>query len=241
MGKRSAGREMTMEEYEAWSAAYKLSEKVKETANEVGGPQLSLVPIPTAMKPGPEPDNLDHPANFEPEPSRNRHGWSALRQRVFILTLAETGSVHVAAKEALMSARGAYALRVRSGAFRLAWDTAQQLAVGRLSALAFDRAINGRPEQIYEGGELVGERRVPNDRLLMWLLARLDPKRFAMPWEQRGDAGDPQADASSAIAGHLDGLEDTEPFDVLSLDGPVTPDAAPEPLAKPKPEQAPRP
>jgi hypothetical protein len=113
-----------------------------------------------------------------------------------------------------MSARGAYALRVRSQPFREAWDAAQQLAVGRLSALAFDRAINGRPEQIYEEGELVGERRVPNDRLLMWLLARLDPRRFAMPWEQRGDIGDPQADASATFPGRIDAIEDVEPFDI---------------------------
>ena len=32
----------------------------------------------------------------------------------------------------------------------------------------------------------------------MWLLARLDPKRFALPWEQRGDA-DPQSGAAAAF------------------------------------------
>lgn len=81
------------------------------------------------------------------------------------------------------------------------------MAVGRLSAIAFDRAINGRIEQVYHCGELIGERRVPSDKLLMWLLARLDPKRFDMPWEQRGDA-DPQAQASASFSGLLDGLSD---------------------------------
>ena len=213
MGRRSQKRDWSLEEFDAWSEANKRTQEVKETANEVGGPQLSLVPVPTDLKAGPEPDNLNCPVPFEPEPSRHRAGWSAYRQRVFILSLAETGSVHQAAKEALMSARGAYALRVRSQPFREAWDAAQQLAVGRLSALAFDRAINGRPEQIYEDGVLVGERRIPNDRLLTWLLARLDPKRFAMPWEQRGETGDPQAEASAALPNHLDAIEDVEPFD----------------------------
>jgi hypothetical protein len=46
-----------------------------------------------------------------------------------------------------------------------------------------------------------------NDRLLTWLLARLDPKRFALPWEQRGDA-DPQAEAVAAFSGLLDDLTD---------------------------------
>lgn len=69
------------------------------------------------------------------------------------------------------------------------------------------RAINGRIEQVYHQGELVGERRVPNDRLLTWLLARLDPRRFALPWEQRGDA-DPQAEASNGFAAMLAALDD---------------------------------
>jgi len=43
--------------------------------------------------------------------------------------------------------------------------------------------------------------------LLTWLLARLDPKRFALPWEQRGDA-DPQADAVSAFPELLDAVND---------------------------------
>jgi hypothetical protein len=48
----------------------------------------------------------------------------------------------------------------------------------------------------------------------MWLLARLDPRRFAMPWEQRGDIGDPQADASATFPGRIDAIEDVEPFDI---------------------------
>jgi hypothetical protein len=84
---------------------------------------------------------------------------------------------------------------------------AEQMAVGRLSPIAFDRAINGRIEQVYKDGELVGERQVPSDKLLMWLLARLDPKRFALPWEQRGEA-DPQADAATAFPALLDSIAD---------------------------------
>ena len=210
---RRAKRDMSLEEFDAWCAARSRVEQVNATASEVGGPQLSLVPLSDAARAGPEPDNLDCPMPFEPEPSRLKMGWSAYRQRVFILSLAETGSVHQAAGEALMSARSAYALRVRSAPFREAWDAAQQLAVGRLSALAFDRAINGRPEQVFQDGNLVGEKRVPNDRLLMWLLARLDPKRFAMPWEQRGEVGDPQAEVSAAFPARLGSIEDVEPFD----------------------------
>ena len=123
--------------------------------------------------------------------------------------MAETGSVHLSAKSAGLSARSAYSVRVRSSAFAAAWDAAQQLAVGRLSALAFDRAIHGRVDQVYHDGDLVGERRVPSERLLMWLLARLDPKRFAAPWERRkDDASDPQSEAQQAFPALIDGLTD---------------------------------
>lgn len=146
-----------------------------------------------------------------PESRKRLAGWSVVRQRMFLDVLAETGSVHLAASEARLSARGAYRLRARSPAFAAAWDTAEQLAVGRLSALAFDRAIHGRTEQVWVHGELVEERRLPSDRLLTWLLARLDPRRFAAPWEMRGDPNaDPQADARKAFPGQLAALIDIE-------------------------------
>ena len=150
-----------------------------------------------------------HAVPFAPEPSRKGGGWSASRQLVFVETLAETGSVHLAAKSAGLSARSAYSLRIRSTPFARAWDAGQQLAVGRLSALVFDRAINGRVEQVWCGDELVGEKRVPSDRLLTWLLARLDPARFAAPWERRsGDLSDPQADVHAAFPALMAALTD---------------------------------
>ena len=157
-------------------------------------------PAPVAAMPF---DGVELPA------TRNRlAGWSADRQRYFLATLAETGSVHLASSAARLSARSAYKLRTRSPAFAAAWDTALQLAVGRLSAIVFDRAIHGRVEQVFADGDLVAERRVPSDKLLTWLLARLDPKRFALPWEQRGDA-DPQAEAVARFPALLDALDDT--------------------------------
>ena len=44
----------------------------------------------------------------------------------------------------------------------------------------------------------------------MWLLARLDPRRFAAPWELRKDGiADPQAEARGSFAALLDALPDT--------------------------------
>jgi len=227
---RTKTREWTVEEFNAWSAATSRVDEVREAGAEEGGPFVSLVPRPTSVPLDFLPDEVCVPAGspgdcrgqtpalpppagetvqFTPEPSRKAGGWSAGRQRLFIETLAETGSVHQAARSAGLSARSAYGLRVRSRPFAVAWDAAQQLAVGRLSALAFDRAINGRVEQVYHEGNLIGERRIPSERLLMWLLARLDPRRFAAPWERRkDDLSDPQADAHQLFPGLLDGLHD---------------------------------
>lgn len=213
------GRDLTIDEFYEWEAAVRNVEDVMEATAEVGGPRVSLVPVPQSVPLDFLPDEVSLPATsssssgaipFNPEPSRKAGGWSATRQALYIETLAETGSVHLAAKAAGLSARSAYALRVRSPAFAAAWDAGQQLAVGRLSALAFDRAIHGRIEQVYRDGDLIAEKRVPSERLLMWLLARLDPKRFAAPWERpSGDTSDPQAEVQTAFPALLAALVDT--------------------------------
>ncbi|WP_294122082.1 hypothetical protein [Sphingomonas sp.] len=211
-------RDMTLEEFDAWAAAQRNVSDTKDAGAEEGGPRVSLVPLPSSVPvdflpdevsiAGPTPTGL-HAVPFSPEPSRKAGGWSAERQKHFIESLAETGSVHLSAKSAGLSARSAYGLRVRSAPFAAAWDAAQQLAVGRLSALAFDRAIHGGIQQTYRDGELIGEKQVPSERLSMWLLARLDPKRFAAPWERRkDDNSDPQAEAQQAFPTMLEVLED---------------------------------
>lgn len=204
-------RDMTVEEFDAWSNSQKKHDELAEAADEEGGPRLSLVPAPEQGDAWPT--DLLPPAAMPfdgvalEDSKRRLAGWSAERQRLFLTVLAETGSVHLASSAARLSARSAYHLRTRSPAFAAAWNAAQQLAVGRLSAIAFDRAINGRVEQVFQDGQLVGERRVPSDRLLTWLLARLDPRRFALPWEQRGDA-DPQAEAVGAFPELLEAVTD---------------------------------
>lgn len=219
---RRATRDMTIAEFDRWHEATRDNDAVLEATAEEGGPRISLVPEPKSVPLDFLPDEIALPVTvpatdtesgvvpFKPEPSRKLvGGWNADRQRLYIETLAETGSVHLSARAAGLSARSAYALRVRSSAFSAAWDAAQQLAVGRLSALAFDRAIHGRIEQVYHQGELVGEKRVPSERLLMWLLSRLDPKRFALPWERDKDsAADPQAEAQRAFPTLLESLTD---------------------------------
>jgi hypothetical protein len=219
MARRRVKPEMSLEDFKRWSDAEDRVAATKAQCNEVGGPSVSLVPKPTTAHPDILPDEVSIPARpltgpvavpFTPQPSRKTGGWSADRQRNFIEALAETGCVHQSTRWSGLSARSVYALRVRSPAFAAAWDAAQQLAVGRLSSIAFDRAIHGRVEQIYFGGELLDEKRIPSDRLLMWLLARLDPKRFAFPWERgKDEAADPQREAQQDFSAKLAALTDT--------------------------------
>ena len=110
--------------------------------------------------------------------TRNRYqGWSADKQRMFLRQLAATGSVTRAAEAVGMTARAAYYLRNRpqAKAFREGWALALRAASDTLVAVAYDRAINGARQKYWQDGKLIGERLVPSDRMLTWLLARIDP------------------------------------------------------------------
>ena len=154
--------------------------------------------------------------DFSPAPTRKqRAGWTAERQRRFIEHLSLTGSVGEACAIAGVASSSAYRLRNKAGAesFARAWDAALALAATRLSAIAFDRAINGRAERFYRDGELVMERRMPSDYLLTWLLSRLDPLQFGSPGARAlaQAAGDPRDAARNSLPRLLAGLSDLAP------------------------------
>lgn len=112
------------------------------------------------------------------EPGRVRPGgWTAVRQRKFLVALAETGSVSEASVQAGISARSAYRLRQRTdaAAFADAWDHALKLATMRLMTLAFERATTGTVREIWREGRLIGTTRAPSEKLLMFLIRHLLP------------------------------------------------------------------
>lgn len=109
-------------------------------------------------------------------------GWSHERQRSFIEALADCGSVLEAARQVGMSASGAYRLRRSPGgeAFAAAWDAAIHQAALHLVDVAFDRAIHGSDEPVFDKeGRRIGRRMRQNDRLLMFLLRAHLPDRYA--------------------------------------------------------------
>jgi hypothetical protein len=139
---------------------------------------------------------------FSPVPRQcQRHdGWTADRQRRFIAALADLGSVRAAAHAVNMTPEGAYLLRrhPQGEEFRAAWEAALALGVQRLEDTAMDRALNGVEVPVYHFGEIIGTRRVYNDRLLMFLLRNRAPARFA---------ADSVPNADAATRSHLERLK----------------------------------
>ena len=154
--------------------------------------------------------------DFEPAPTRKRNaGWTAEWQRTFLEHFALTGHAGEACARVGLSSSSLYRLCNRPGAdsFVAAWNAARVLACTRGSAIAWDRAINGRVERFYKDGELVMERRVPSDYLLTWMLSRLDPVQFGSPAAkaQALATGDPREAARKSLPGLLDSLADVPP------------------------------
>ena len=113
-------------------------------------------------------------------PTHRIDGWTAVRQTAFIETLAFTGSVTQAAQAAEMSVSSAYRLRgsARGVEFRRDWVAALGVAHARVHELAMERMTEGTEVPVWYKGELVGFKKVISDRLLMFMLDRLDPDRL---------------------------------------------------------------
>ncbi|MEK7343907.1 MAG: hypothetical protein AABZ73_08805 [Pseudomonadota bacterium] len=104
-------------------------------------------------------------------------GWSPARQRRFLETLAATGVVRLACESVRITARSAYALRIRrdGAAFRLGWDAAILIARARLADDLLARAITGCTDTIQRDEENFQVTRHRHDnRLAMSMLSRLD-------------------------------------------------------------------
>lgn len=131
-------------------------------------------------------------------------GWTPQKQRDYVEMLADTGVARQAAAVVGMSEQGASRLRRRpdARAFDLACEAAMRFGAHRLRSVAWERAIEGTIKQHFYHGELKGEERVYDNRLLISLLGRLDrvlePRAEAAavaeswePWMAAIEAGRP--------------------------------------------------
>ena len=154
-------------------------------------------------------DEPDPPPDFTPVNLRSRHdGWSPDKQVAFIEALAESGCVDEACKRVGMGRASAYALRARPDAiaFRMAWETALDHAIGALTDAAFSRALNGVARPVFYKGEQVGERRYYDERLTMFLLRYRDPMRYGA-WLDRTIARRPCDHEVQCLTDLLDRIE----------------------------------
>jgi hypothetical protein len=121
---------------------------------------------------------------FTPVPVRARHdGWTAERQKWFVLRLALGGCVSVAARGVGMTRKSAYRLRDRPGArsFAAAWDRAQGWGRDRTVDVGLERSLYGERMPIVRNGRVVGEIHRHDNRLAMAVLNALDRRAAARP------------------------------------------------------------
>ena len=176
-------------------------------------------------------------SDLAPVPVRPRDdGWTSQRQRDFLERLAATGSVTVAARSVAMSRESAYALRRRADArgFAQAWDAARVLAVEHLTEVAWDRALHGEVRPIFYHGELVGETRHFDNRLLLALIAQNRATLAAGAGAAGAAMASPELVAQVAADwdAALDRAERGEALQELG------PEPRPEPAPQPAPELA---
>lgn len=139
---------------------------------------------PPAALPDEPPPEIYDPADYRWVPVRRvprSDGWTEEKMRRFIECLADTGLVSHACKAVGMSREAAYKLRrsPHAAAFARAWDAARGHAGGFLEDVAFERATEGVEQNVFnEYGEVVCTKRVPDNRLLMFLLRHLKPERY---------------------------------------------------------------
>jgi hypothetical protein len=98
---------------------------------------------------------------FAPVAGRGRRdGWSAARQRAFIVRLALCGSVNAAAQAVGMTRRSAYKLLERPGAehFAAAWDLALDCGRRGRRDHAIEQALLGEVRPVFYRGRKCGER-----------------------------------------------------------------------------------
>jgi hypothetical protein len=166
--------------------------------------------------------------DFDPVSLRHRaDGWTPAKQREYVEALADSGVARYAAARVGMSEQSANRLRRRASArsFDRACDAAIRIGARRLISVACERAIDGTIKRHYYRGEVKGEERVYDNRLLIALISKLGPL-IAPPPE---DAEPPAADWEPWMDALEQGLPEPPPSEPAAAE----PAHAPDPDALP--------
>jgi nucleotide-binding universal stress UspA family protein len=116
-----------------------------------------------------------------------RHLWT----NAFLAHLAECGILTDAAAAAGVDRSTVWRRRQDDLDFAKACDEAIDMAADKLEAEARRRALDGTEEPVYQGGQLVGTKRVYSDSLMALLLKGRRKKVFADRTELTGADGGP--------------------------------------------------
>ncbi|MEA3045644.1 MAG: hypothetical protein QOH47_3482 [Sphingomonadales bacterium] len=139
-----------------------------------------------------EPASPGNIPDFEPIPLPYRHdGLTPDKQREYVEALADSGVAREAAARIGVSEQAVGRARRRADArsFDLACEAAVRIAARRIRSIAFERAIEGTIRRHYYHGELKSEERVYDNRLLVYLLGKLD-RQLEPPAEAEAVAAD---------------------------------------------------
>ncbi|HXG82005.1 MAG TPA: hypothetical protein VNJ05_09420, partial [Sphingomicrobium sp.] len=172
------------------------------------------------------------PADYKWVPVLRRprsDGWTPQRQRDFIAALADCGIVEQAAREVGMSVTSCYRLRRSPGGenFAAAWEAALAHAAQRLIDIAFDRAINGTEEPVFDkDGNRVGHRVRYHDRMHIFLMRAYGPERFRFAHRDIRHPNEPLPPALPSVEEAMQRLEPVPPEQPHLLMAPDELDAA---------------
>ncbi len=139
-------------------------------------------------------------------------GWTPARRDAFIATLADTANVRLAAAAAGMTVSSAYRLRnsPRGVEFFRDWVAVLGDAHATLHSIAVERVAHGTETPVWYKGEHVGEKKIISDRLLMYMLEKLDPDRLAALLPPEKDDSESYVEAAkmrrvaACIVGHYE-------------------------------------
>ncbi|MET1111479.1 MAG: hypothetical protein ABWX67_08150 [Allosphingosinicella sp.] len=164
--------------------------------------------------------------DFEPVPLRYRtDGLTPAKQRAYVEALADCGIAREAAARIGVSEQSINRVRRRADArdFDRACEAAHMFGARRLRSIAYERAIEGTLKGHYYHGELVGQERVYDNRLLTYLLGKtehlLEPPAEARAvcanWEAHMEAleqglpppGERSSGEESPVQSEFDGSE----------------------------------
>jgi hypothetical protein len=110
---------------------------------------------------------------------RYRHdGFTPARKALFLEALGQCGCYADACRVAGVSRKTFYYHRDRWADFRGQCEAAIARATVPLETLAWQRAVEGTPEKIIRGGEVVQIRLKPSDSVLRLLLQASNPKKY---------------------------------------------------------------